>query len=171
MTKRKGFTLIELLIVIAIIGILAAALLVSLGGARQAGRDARRIGDVRQVQSALELYFNKCGHYPGGAACIDAGNPTPGAYTDPNDWTVLTSAITGASVGVSNLPKDPNSTDRNYQYGVDTSPGIGRQKYTIGAWLESDNQALKDDIDGTSNGVLCGATPETNPNWYYCVSL
>lgn len=63
-TKQKGFTLIELLVVIAIIGLLASVVLLSLNSARQKSRDAKRLADVRQVASALELYFNDCQAYP-----------------------------------------------------------------------------------------------------------
>ncbi len=62
--KKKGFTLIELLVVIAIIGILATLAVVSLQNARKNARDAKRIADVRQVQTALELYFNDWQEYP-----------------------------------------------------------------------------------------------------------
>jgi len=62
--KRKGFTLIELLVVIAIIGILSSVVLASLNSARQKSRDARRVSDIKQLQLALELYFDTAGEYP-----------------------------------------------------------------------------------------------------------
>jgi len=67
MTKTKiakGFTLIELLVVIVIIGILATLATVTLGSARGKARDARRVSDVKQIQTALELYYNDAGGYP-----------------------------------------------------------------------------------------------------------
>ncbi len=62
--NQKGFTLIELLVVIAIIGLLASVVLLALNSARQKSRDAKRLADVRQLSSALELYFNDNNGYP-----------------------------------------------------------------------------------------------------------
>lgn len=59
MKKRlsTGFTLIELLIVVAIIGVLAGILFVSIGqGPLQKARDSRRKDTLKQLQLALELY-------------------------------------------------------------------------------------------------------------------
>ena len=64
MRKQKGFTLIELLVVIAIIGLLSTLAIVALNTARQRSRDAIRLSDVKQIQTALELHFADQGAYP-----------------------------------------------------------------------------------------------------------
>jgi len=62
--RKSGFTLIELLVVIAIIGILSSVVLASLNSARQKSRDANRISDIKQIQLALELYYDSNNNYP-----------------------------------------------------------------------------------------------------------
>jgi len=49
MKKTKGFTLIELLLVIAIIGILAAAILVGISGQREKARATSALETVRSI--------------------------------------------------------------------------------------------------------------------------
>jgi type II secretory pathway pseudopilin PulG len=56
------------LVVIAIIGLLASVVLLALNGARAKARDAKRIADIRQLASAMELYFNDVNGYPTMAA-------------------------------------------------------------------------------------------------------
>lgn len=62
--NKRGFTLIELLVVIAIIGLLSTLAVVALNNARAKSRDAKRIADIKQIQTALELYYNECNGYP-----------------------------------------------------------------------------------------------------------
>lgn len=75
MTKsnNKGFTLIELLVVIAIIGLLSTLAVVALNSARQKSRDSKRVADVKQVQTALELYFADANGYPTAASAVELG--------------------------------------------------------------------------------------------------
>ena len=63
-SRQAGFTLIELLVVIAIIGLLSTVAVVALNSARLKARDAKRIADIKQVQTALELYYNDANGYP-----------------------------------------------------------------------------------------------------------
>lgn len=62
--KKSGFTLIELLVVVAIIGLLSTLSVLALNTARARSRDARRISDIKQIQTALEMYYNAAGGYP-----------------------------------------------------------------------------------------------------------
>ena len=53
---RRGFTLIELLTVIAIIGILAAIIIPTVGKVRQSARVAQQTSNLRQISTGLALY-------------------------------------------------------------------------------------------------------------------
>ena len=62
--KKKGFTLIELLVVVAIIAVLATVVIAAIGTPRGDSRNSARLSQVREVEKALELYFNQFGRYP-----------------------------------------------------------------------------------------------------------
>lgn len=62
--NKNGFTLIELLVVISIIGLLASVVLVALNATRIKARDAKRVADLKQIRTALDLYQSDKGHYP-----------------------------------------------------------------------------------------------------------
>ena len=88
MPRSRGFTLIEFLVVIAIIGILSSVVLASLNGARKKGRDARRISDLKQIELALEMYYDlNSSEYPDAASSLAStyistlpADPQGGAY-------------------------------------------------------------------------------------------
>ena len=168
--NRLGFTLIEVLIVVAIIGILASVVLVGLGPLQKQGRDTRRISDLRQVQAGLELYYNKCGYYPG----AEQAGQTCGTYTGITAaWDAqggLREVLIDSGLGIANVPNDPNA-NRDYLYWSDGAT------YVLGAALDDpNNPALQQDVDGTNvQGltVTCGdaIVAQTNPNAMYCVQL
>lgn len=59
-----AFTLIELLVVISIIGVLATIVTTNLNSARERARDLKRKQELREMQSALQLYYNTYGSFP-----------------------------------------------------------------------------------------------------------
>ncbi len=157
MKKRSisGFTLIELLVVIAIIGVLASIVLASLNSARQKSRDARRIADIKQLQLALELYYDAQSPpaYPASSATCDA--------TTARGLQVL---ATGGYIP--QIPRDPSLAAgvNCYWYATNTS-GTANSTYHLGATLEqTTNPVLSSDKDcissGTPNG--CPATAYAN---------
>ena len=100
--KESGFTLIELLVVIAIIGLLSSVIIASLNTARKKSRDARRLADLKQIQTALELYNSDNSLYPVQAS-VAALSSTSGT---PDFGTTYLSTV----------PTDPNGSSTYYQY-------------------------------------------------------
>ena len=109
MRKQKGFTLIELLVVIAIIGLLSTLAVVALNNARMKARDAKRVSDIKQIQTALELYFNDASDYPAAV--------TPGGTIAYDTTTYM------AIVPTNPKPRTDGSTacpDSDYSYTRDS---------------------------------------------------
>lgn len=162
LSARKGFTLIEILIVVGIIGLLASIVLVGLAPAQRRGRDARRLADLKQVQNALELYYNKCGYYPGTAQLDTPCASNPAAISS---WSDLTSALTGSSLGVNQIPNDP-SAGGTYYYATNS----GNTAYTLAAKLEdANNPVLKQALPATAPvpaSVTCDGKGQ-----YYCTTF
>ena len=104
---KRAFTLIEMLIVIAVIGILAAIIIVSVSGTRGKANAVRAKGDFAQIKNAIEKSYsvNGCSTFnfsnPGGnkatLSCgtdsVDIQLPPAGTYT----LTVGTCTETGTT--------------------------------------------------------------------------
>lgn len=107
--KNKGFTLIELLVVIAIIGLLASVVLLALNSARAKSRDAKRLADIRQIASALELYFNDQNGYPTGTASVAVGGALLGIANSVSNPVPLAPTYIGLVPGAP-TPQDGTCT-------------------------------------------------------------
>ena len=110
---KKAFTLVELLVVIAIIGILSTLSVVALNSARAKARDARRLSDIKQIRTALDMYYDSAGTYP--------TSLIPGSPLSYNGLDFL-----------AKVPDDPLSS-QHYIY-AQTENG---QNYTISFTLET----------------------------------
>ena len=110
---KKAFTLVELLVVIAIIGILSTLSVVALNSARAKARDARRLSDIKQIRTALDMYYDSAGIYP--------TSLIPGSHLSYNGLDFL-----------AKVPDDPLSS-QHYIY-AQTENG---QNYTIDFTLET----------------------------------
>jgi prepilin-type N-terminal cleavage/methylation domain-containing protein len=155
--RANGFTLIELLVVISIIGILASIVLVSLDGTRKKGRDSKRISDVKQLQLALELYYDQNNSFPP-RICTN----TSVCGTSCGGTSCAAVYLTGPGY-LSVVPTDPsNLADYSYTpYSVSAAPSTCIS-FHLGTTLESLNHsALQTDRDqsGAPSGMqVCSAT-------------
>ncbi len=80
---QKGFTLVELLIVVIIIAILAAVLVPQFSGSTDDAKLAALDTTLSNMRTAVDLYYQQHGHYPGavastGATCPLGGTPGTG---------------------------------------------------------------------------------------------
>ncbi|AHF89821.1 N-terminal cleavage protein [Opitutaceae bacterium TAV5] len=142
---RRAFTLIELLTVIAIIGILAAIIIPTVGRVRETAKTAHCASNVRQIAQACLLYANENRGRLIPMRNTDDANRTwrayiapyvgttkkaRGVFTCPSDPTNADAAdtsmdVTGnvpSSYGLNSGTQYASSPDRLHQYGDNRSP-------------------------------------------------
>jgi general secretion pathway protein G len=142
-THKRGFTLIELLVVIAIIGLLSTLAIVALGNARLKARDAKRLSDLRQLQTVLELYYTDYNGYPQADADIGAGN-----YACLNTAGWQATGCANPYMGL--VPVGP-STGEVYHY-TSADPTT----YSVSATLEGTVNGLSGAIHASPSGIVQG---------------
>ncbi len=164
MKKKRGFTLIELLVIISIIGFLAVLAIVSLKTTRAKARDARRMADIKQIQTALETYYDDFNAYPPGGAPDGGENDAYGGWDgsehDGNgNSKYFIESLEGLNplgkVYMAKVPRDPKGGAYEYgYYSYNTNPGSSC-RYKLMTRTE------------TQSGNLAPSCPGWNPGGEY----
>lgn len=141
----RGFTLLELLVAIGIMAVLTGMAIFNFNQSRVRARDIQRKNDLKQLQTALEVYKNDTNSYPG-AGNYQTTLMSPVAYTK-------------------SLFKDPRSGEWvDYVY----IPSVDLKTYYLQSCFENAADASKTtnvaqcDLFDPINHCSCGiSTPKT----------
>jgi type II secretory pathway pseudopilin PulG len=150
---------IALFVVLTILGTIASSHLALLNSERSKERDARRLSDIAQIQSALKSYYKEHKMYP--------------AHTDV--VTSLVNDIQSSLVPtyVPSIPQDPllrnGDPEYGYRYCADNNTG---QNYSLLVYMENPHPLYVDkgctfstgmvDCGGFNNYPPCSCFPAQN---------
>ena len=108
--------MIELLVVIAIIGLLASIVTTALSSARMKARDARRVSDMKQIKTGLDLFFASGNGYPSTATYNAA----------------MGTILKCGTVDILRVTNDPLSPAYSYTYVATGGPNVGCGQTDLG---------------------------------------
>jgi len=167
--KSFGFSLVELLVVISIIGVLSAVLYANYSAGSAQSRDAERQSDIRNVQSALELYRNEYGRYPAGCNAPETWSGQSGtAYACPSGNQYIVGL---APEFIPSLPTDPKLNGANSGYVYTTNDDGTVYKFMVRGTVESetvtyDHEFRSCDGDGSASDLICNNSYDGGNNWF-----
>lgn len=133
--KEDGFTLIEIMVVLIIIGLLAGIVVPRLMGRTEEARRTKAAVQIKNLQTALDLYKLDNGMYPSTEQGLDALVEKPAVGDIPKNWK--------EGGYIDKIPKDPWGNPYVY-----ISPGVHGEYdlYSYGADGEEGGEGKNADI-------------------------
>jgi len=171
--KKSGFTLVELIVVVGIIGLLSALAVVSLSRQQARSRDSRRVGDITNINTALQSYIAEKLEPPVSASDYDNWDMS----SSPTTGSGATDFISGISSSgyMTRVPVDPinnatadywwQNTLNGFSYGYkwEASDNVvnGYYSYFLGANVElAGNPAtINEDYYATGRHLVLKTVP------------
>lgn len=143
---KKAFTLVEILVAISVISILAVSSIVTLNNNRANSRDTKRLADVKQIQTALRMYYNDYKTYPTTA-----------------EWG--TRLATGSNVYLEAIPQAPAVSEgacgtSSQAYIYESDGKTYSLKFCTGNKVGDFVAGLK---EASPSGIIATSTPVTPP--------
>jgi len=140
-------------------------ILPALGTARAKGRDVRRVADLKQIQTAIEMYYTDNGYYPPSSCGWDCNGYFYSANS--SSWN---SFYTHLSPYISKMPVDPINSScypwvdncHSYVYG-NVIRSINTPNYDLMTQLEDKNNSLRCEIKNYKIALSGGTSSWCGP--------
>lgn len=153
---KKGFTLVELLIAISIMAVLSTLGFSLFKSSLARARDSKRMSDLKQIQTALELYHNTNGTYPHTTDWVYSG--AGGIWIPGLDAKYIPRMPVDPKNGTSCAPWNSNTCFNYAYYSADSFCHLGgtNDGYILTARLEAHSGTdLSQQPYYNSDGSLC----------------
>ncbi|NKB35819.1 MAG: prepilin-type N-terminal cleavage/methylation domain-containing protein [Gammaproteobacteria bacterium] len=156
--NQTGFTLIELLIVVVILAILAGILVPQFSSATDDAKMSSLDTNLSNTRSAIELYYQQHGHYPGSVTAIGTACAAgPGGSTGTGAINTEAAFLSQMSLYTNIAGEGCTQADSTFKYG----PYMKKAAMPSNPFTDVSTVAI------STTGALGMTSSVTNGGWKY----